>query len=162
MGTDWGYWLGTDLMYYFIPFLLTVFSGELGYSDINWHRQPPLHLSKKNWEVVHAHLKGTALSNSLLCHSMVFFNPLTYILYPLTGYPLTKFLNPLKIFFWIILFWGSFHNLIRLCRRYLQFDLHAFIVANPLCVGMSLKRYINEALVETQITSLSFRPTLAP
>ena len=138
-------------MYYFIPFLLMVFSCELEYSDINWHRQPPLHLYKKNGEVVHVHLKGTAHCNSLICHSMV----LTYILYPLTGYPQTKFLNPpLKKFFRIILFWGSFHNSIRLCKRYLQFDLHAFIVANPLCVGMSLKRYINEALVETQLTCL--------
>ena len=48
----------------------------------------------------YAHVKGFALSNSLICHSMVFFNPLTYTLYPLTGYPLTKFLNTLnkKIF----------------------------------------------------------------
>ena len=86
-------------MYYFIPFLLMVFSCELEYSDINWHRQPPLHLSKKNREVVHAHLKGTAHCISLICHSMVFFNPLTYVLYPLTGYPLTKFFNPLLKFF---------------------------------------------------------------
>lgn len=48
----------------------------------------------------YAHVKGFDLSNSLICHSMVFFNPLTYTLYPLTGYPLTKFLNPLtKKFF---------------------------------------------------------------
>ena len=48
----------------------------------------------------YAHVKGFDLSNSLICHSMVFFNPLTYALYPLTGYPLTKFLNPLtKKFF---------------------------------------------------------------
>ena len=66
----------------------------------------------------YAHVKGFALSNSLICHSMVFFNPLTYSLYPLTGYPLTQFLNPLTKNFSrsarIKMFWGSFRNSIRL------------------------------------------------
>ena len=43
----------------------------------------------------YVHVKGFALSNSLICHSMMFFNPITQSLYPLTGYPLTKFLTPL-------------------------------------------------------------------
>ena len=34
----------------------------------------------------YAHVKGFDLSNSLICYSIVFFNPLTYALYPLTGY----------------------------------------------------------------------------
>ena len=34
----------------------------------------------------YAHVKGFDLSNSLICYSMEFFNPLTYALYPLTGY----------------------------------------------------------------------------
>ena len=42
----------------------------------------------------YAHVKGFALSNSLICHSMVFFNPLTYSLYPLTGYPLITIPQP--------------------------------------------------------------------
>ena len=67
----------------------------------------------------YAHLKGFDLSNILICHSMVFFNPLTYTLYPLTDYPLTKFLNPLtknfSRFARFIMFWGSFQNSIRLC-----------------------------------------------
>ena len=45
-----------------------------------------------------AHVKGFALSNSLICHSMVFFNPLTYSLYPLT-----KFLNPITTSFFALL-----------------------------------------------------------
>ena len=39
---------------YFILFLFMVFPGELECSDINQHRQPLLHLFKKNGEVVHA------------------------------------------------------------------------------------------------------------
>ena len=83
----------------------------------------------------YAHLKGTALSNSLICHSMVFFNPLTCSLYPLTGGPLTKFLNPLTIeFFTHVFFWGSCQNSIRLWLRdevyfycIVILDCHCFI-----------------------------------
>ena len=38
----------------------------------------------------YAHVKLFALSNSLTCHSMMFFNPFTYSLNPVT-----KLLNPL-------------------------------------------------------------------
>ena len=70
----------------------------------------------------YAHVKGFALSNSLLCHSMVFFNPLTYSMYPLTSYLQTKFLNPLTNIFLrsarVIMFWGCLQNSIRLCQEY--------------------------------------------
>ena len=40
----------------------------------------------------YAHLKGTALSNSLI---YMYFQPLKILSVPLTSYPPTKFLNPL-------------------------------------------------------------------
>ena len=42
----------------------------------------------------YAHVKGFDLSNSLICHSMVLFNPLTYALYPPNWLPPNKIPQP--------------------------------------------------------------------
>ena len=50
----------------------------------------------------YVHVKGCYLRNSLISHSMVISNSLTYALYPLTGYPLTEFLNTLTKKFFVL------------------------------------------------------------
>ena len=83
----------------FILFLFTVFTCELEYLDISMHRQPLLHLFEKDGEVVSISYIRSRKRNCVkqqfdMPHNGV-YQPPTYSLYSLTGYPLTILLNPL-------------------------------------------------------------------